>query len=186
MIINEKILKNKDALKKFSYYRICEIKRDKKLELRTYVKKITFDEIGYTYEDFLEDEYYKNFKEKKVLYNFYKKSDISLTEFCKKNGLKQNLLQPILFRGISLECKYIMENPILLEFLDYDIDIKDFEIKFYENHVEFYGEKEKLKQFAVDHKLKYPIRKEPLLNQYHLAFSGVLFLYLKNIFFKEK
>lgn len=186
MIINEKILQNKEVLERFSYYRICEIKKDKKLELRTYLRKFSFDEIGYTYEDFLKDDYYKSFKEKRFMYLFHKKGNVAISEYCEKNHLKQDLLQPILCRGISLNCKYIIENPILLEFLEYDIDIKDFEVKFYENHVELYGNKEKLKQFAVDHNLKYPVRKEPLLNQYHLAFSGVLFLYLKNIFFKEK
>lgn len=180
MIINEKILKNEKILERFPYYRICEIKRDKRLEVRTYVKRVSFDEIGYTYEDFLEDKFCKKFKEKKFMYLFYKKGNTSLNEYCKKNNLKQNQLQPVLCRGISVNCKYIMENPILLEFLDYDTDTKDFEVKFYENHVELYGDKEKLKQFALDHNLKYPVRKEPLLNQYHLAFSGVLFLYLKN------
>lgn len=180
MIINKKILKNKELLERFPICTMYKIKRDEPLEMRSYIKRISFDEIGYTYEDFLEDGFCKYFKEKKFLYIFYRKGNVSLYEFCKKNNLKQNLLQPILYRGISSECKYIMENPVLLEFLEYDINIKDFEVKFYENHVELYGNKEKLKQFAMEHNIIYPVRKEPLLNQYHLAFSGVLFLYLKS------
>ena len=180
MIINKKILKNNELLKRFPTCTMYKIKRDELLEMRSYIKRISFEEIGYTYDDFLKDGFCKYFKEKKFLYVFYKKGNASLYEFCKKNNLQQNLLQPILYRGISSECKYIMKNPILLEFLEYDVDVKDFEVKFFENHVELYGDREKLKQFAVDHKLIYPVRKEPLLNQYHLAFSGVLFLYLKS------
>lgn len=84
MIINKKILKNKELLKRFPTCTMYKIKRDELLEMRSYIKRISFEEIGYTYDDFLKDGFCKYFKEKKFLYVFYKKGNASLYEFCKK------------------------------------------------------------------------------------------------------
>lgn len=182
MIINQKILKNKNIFNRFNSNIKARILRDDRIEMKTYLRLVSFKEIKYSFEDFTQDNYCYLIKERKFMYNLYDKGYRSLSSYCSEHNLLQNMIYPMLKRGISFNAKYIKENPILLELISCDINLSKFQIKFYDEHVELVGDKEDLKKFALENDIRYPVRMDPLTEDYHLAFGGILYLCLRKKF----
>lgn len=58
-------------------------------------------------------------------------------------------------------------------------DVSDFKIEFYKNHIELYGNKEKLEEFKKKFNLNEDVFYEKYKESWHLAFKGLLAEYIR-------
>lgn len=182
MIIVEKLLKKyswKDLEVLIPEYPLKNLRNGRSAPLSTIAKNINIDELGYTFEDFLEDyEYfYSKFKEKRVLFNILKEGKTT-TDIQQKAGSSSDRLTRV---GINYNSNYLgMEDyAVYLKEDTLAEDAQAFEILIFNSHCELYGEQELLSQFKNKYSLNPPVILNKFNNKYHLAFDGLGFVLVK-------
>lgn len=182
--------------KKFKEFASKILERDKYLvkllrlenvSIQSVLRYTSLKKIGYTYEDFLEDEIVKtNHKEKKAMYRIYCKGFSKMSEYAKHIGCSPVRLNENLRFGFDKRFrKLVEESNDFFELVELDYDLSKFEVEIYKNHIELYGTREDLQEFKKFHKIDFPILFEPVKNKLHLAFDGYLYEYIKYRYEKE-
>jgi len=157
------------------------LKKNATVRMYHICKKINLEkEIGYTYEDCLQDFDYEinKYKEKKVIYKIWKTGS-SIYEYGLKLGLKRNYLYRMLRKGfdtvIDESIKYLLLDTFDIEYnLD---DIKNFKIEVHEKFCKLIGSKEDLEKIITKYEIDYPILYHN--EEYSVAFNGALFRKIK-------
>lgn len=184
MRIYKKVLDiySKDELiKRFERNTVGRIMRDEEnVALNKIVREISFEKLGYTYDDFLVDyhEKYKDHVEKKMIYNVFN-AGYNLYSLKKKYNLETQIYNYLKYgfnyEGITRNMHMVMG------ILGVEIDISKFELHKYSTHIELFGDPEELEKFREKYKIKRKVLHEPYRQQWHLAFSGCLAEYIKMI-----
>lgn len=179
LIIKEKILKKYSTLELkellgswYLYFR----KSNFNGELYNIASYLNIDNLDYSLEEFKKD--YSKLASNKEIATIFKlyKSGSSLKSWGNKfdkdtNHLKKQLKNGFIYNSTSIPKEFF-------KYIDINIDISKFEIEFYENHIELYGEKEELEKFRNLYFLKERVYFEKYKNSYHLAFKGFLADYI--------
>lgn len=172
MIIFSKLLKNfplKKLEQKLGQNIVCEyLYKNKNIKLELITSKLNIKKI-YSYRDFEKDfgEKYKKYIERKTVYNILM-SGISVADFFKMNrNIRKQLYNGFIMESISFSQEQ-------LPYISIDYNISNFEVAFFENHIELYGKKEELENFKIKFKIEQKILWEPYKETWHLAFSGLL------------
>lgn len=184
MIINAKIIKflNGD-LKKLNIAIRKRIVSDEKVRIYSILKYFSFQDLNYSFEDFIKDGYGEGIKEQKALYLLLSEYK-SVKYFCEKNDINKEIFAVALRNGIEKLPKSLYNKKnIFMKYFEIEYNIKCFEAIYYEKHIELFGSLEQLKNFKNKHKIIYPIRYDSLKESWHLAFDGVLAEYIK---YREK
>ena len=182
LIIKEKILEKYSTLELkaiFEDWFLYFERSDFKGELYTIAYYLNIEDLEYSLEEFKID-YPKlaNNKEVATIFKLYK-SGISLQHWGEKfdkdtNHLKKQLKNGFIYNSTSIPKEFF-------KYVDMNIDISEFRIELYKNHIELYGEKEKLETFRRRYSLKERVYFEKYKNSYHLAFKGFLAGYITYI-----
>lgn len=157
------------------------LKRNATVWIYHIYKKINLEkEVGYTYEDCLQDFDYEinKYKEKKAVYKIWKTGS-SIYEYGIKLGLKRNYLYRMLRSGfdtvVNENIKYLLLDTFDIEYnLD---DIKNFKVEVHEKFCKLIGSKEELEKVISKYEIDYPILCHN--EQYSVAFNGPLFRKIK-------
>ncbi|GLI58315.1 hypothetical protein PM10SUCC1_38290 [Propionigenium maris DSM 9537] len=182
MILYEK-LKNKygDNLKeKLSERLYHKMAAKKSFYLHNIVKcGVDLDELGYTFEDYLEDFRHQadKYAEKRTLFNILKKGYAP-------GGYSSSTFQEYLRKGFNSNSQIVRgeDREEILDVLDIDCDLARYNLRceVYRRHIELYGAKEDLERFQEDFSIKQSILWEKRKEEWHLAFDGLLADYIKN------
>lgn len=137
-------------------------------------KIIDVKKIGYTLEDFKYDyPKYKDFVEIESVFN------ILIQGIPLKNAIVSNPnFNRILRKGFYYNSTMLTSDEIR-KYIVIHYDISDFKIEFYKNHVELYGDKEKLEGFKKKFNLNEDVFYEKYKESWHLAFKGLLAEYIR-------
>lgn len=157
------------------------------LKLETIASRIEIKD--YTYEDFIEDygEKYKNYKEKRNLYSFLLKAPKSMRQLSIENGLLDTSIVNYFLKGFTDKVEgFNVILPYLWDTEELRKDIKTLDYKIFDDHVEIYGEKDRLEKFKEKYSIPYKIIFHSKLEIWHLAFDGRIEKIIKYINKKEK
>lgn len=154
------------------------INNEKRVRIQTLPKYIDFKELGYSSADLAEDypELKATYKEFEIVYKIFLMKK-SINEFKEELGLT-DAFDYYLKRGINFNS----ESPNfykIIDILKIPIKYKDFKIDIYPNHIELFGDKQKLIDFKEKYEIEHPVLLEPIKNEWHLAFDGFLAEYIK-------
>lgn len=155
------------------------------IKLETIANRIEIKD--YTFEDFMEDygEKYKNYKEKKNLYNFLLKAPKSMRQLSIENGLLDTTIVNYFLKGFTDKAEgFNVIIPYLWDTEELRKDMKTLDYKIFDTHVEIYGEKEKLEVFKEKYNIPYKIIFHSKFEIWHLAFDGrveKIIKYIKNL-----
>ncbi|MDY3059290.1 MAG: hypothetical protein SOR11_04740 [Fusobacterium sp.] len=140
-------------------------------------KYISFDEIGYTLDDYISD-YKADKKYKEVKYVFeILRSGKNIGQLAKENDMTDQL-DYILKHGFDFNSNGLNLYKVI-DIFKIKVDIKKMELEKFENHIELYGEEKELINFREKFKITHPVLYEPIKKKFHLAFDGMLADYLK-------
>lgn len=182
MILYEKIKKQytaKEVRNLFPVIMARNINKSiKKVNIHILVKYIAFKEIGYSSTDLAEDypELKNKYKEFEIVYKILSMKK-SINEFKEEIGLTDSF-DYYLKKGFNFNS----ESPNFYKLIDIfkiKVDYKDFKIDTYSNHIELFGEKEKLSNFKEKYNIDHSVLLDPIKNEWHLAFDGFLAEYIK-------
>lgn len=143
------------------------------IKLETIASRIEIKD--YTYEDFIEDygEKYKNYKEKRNLYSFLLKAPKSMRQLSIENGLLDTSIVNYFLKGFTDKAEgFNVILPYLWDTEELRKDIKTLDYKIFDDHVEIYGEKDRLEKFKEKYSIPYKIIFHSKLEIWHLAFDG--------------
>lgn len=180
MIINDKIKKilNGD-LKKLNTAIRKRIENDEKVRVYSILKYFSFQDLNYSFEDFITDGYGEGVKEQKALYLLLCEYD-SVNNFCEVHGIEKETFYILLRKGIEKLPKSLYEKKdTFMKYFELEYDISCFKVDYYKKHIELFGNPEQLKAFKEKHGIPYPVRYEPVKEAWHLAFNGPLAEYIK-------
>lgn len=181
MILYEKLTSKygKDLKQILSERVYKNIKTGNNIHLHNVVNSgIDIDSLDYTFEEYSKDfkEQLKSYTEKKTAFNIFK-SGYAPSSFYTSTFFKQ------LTEGFNYNSHVIIpqSKEKLLAVIDIDCDLESYDLRLesYKRHIEVYGEKENLKAFKKNFKLKRPILWEKVKEEWHLAFDGLLCEYIK-------
>ena len=137
-------------------------------------KVIDIKKIGYTLEDFKHDyPKYKDFTEIESLFKILSQG-ISLRDIAIFNSNFHTVLKKGFYYNSTVLKPSEIEKYIVIHY-----DISDFKIEFYKNHIELYGDKEKLEEFKKKFNLSEDVFYEKYKESWHLAFKGLLAEYIR-------
>ncbi|AVQ29504.1 hypothetical protein C4N20_15855 [Fusobacterium ulcerans] len=185
-IIYEKLLNKyteKELKEKLSVSLVGRLKRGEFAKLETVASRIDISPIDYTYSDFLEDygEKYKKYKEKKTLFNLLKAGKV-MRQLSVENGFLDTTIVNALLRGFTENAdSFSVLLPYIGEIEDLKKDLKEFEYTLFKDHIEIYGEKNKLEKFKSDYNINYMVLYHPKKKKDHLAFDGRTFKVIEYI-----
>lgn len=173
MIIYEKLInmyslkKIKDIIGEYEYYYYFS-KNNNSIRLEKITQKINLKDI-YSYKDFLKDfgVKFSKIKEKATLYNFLM-NGISVSDFLKSDA---NIYKQ-LCDHFYMESKTFSKEQI--QYIAIEYDISNFEVAFFDKHIELYGEKDDLEAFKKKFKISQKVLWNFQNNTWHLAFKGLL------------
>lgn len=166
----------KKKCKKFIFSYLTTNKKRKIPALYEITKSIDIANLEYTLEDFKKDyPEMTGFKEIQTVFNIYS-SGLSMEGYSKKIGMPPKGLPTFLKQGFYYNSTVFIK---MLEVVKIEYDISNFKIEFYENHIELYGEKEKLMEFKNLYNLEEKVYYEFYKNSWHLAFRGLLAEYIR-------
>lgn len=156
-----------------------KIEKDEKIRIYSILNYFSFQNLNYSFEDFIADGYGENIKEKKALYLLLSEYK-SVRFFCEVHGLDIQVF-PIVFRkGIDKLPKSLYnKKDIFMKYFEKEYNLNGLKIEFYKKHIELFGKKELLENFKNKHNIIYPVRYEPVKESWHLAFDGPLAEYIK-------
>ena len=137
-------------------------------------KVIDIKKIGYTLEDFKHDyQKYKDFVEIESLFKILSQG-ISLRDIAIFNSNFHTVLKKGFYYNSTILKSSEIEKYIVIHY-----DISAFKIEFYKNHIELYGDKEKLEEFKKKFNLSEDVFYEKYKESWHLAFKGLLAEYIR-------
>lgn len=169
---NEKELKEKLSISMFG-----RLKRGEFVKLETIASRIDIFPIGYTYSDFLEDygEKYKNYKEKKTLFNLLKAGKV-MRQLSLENGLLETAIIGALVKGFTEKAEgFSILLPYLGEIEELKKDLLPLDYTLFDNHIEIYSDRENLEKFREKYSIEFMILFHPKKQIDHLAFEGRVF-----------
>lgn len=164
-------LKNPDY--KFSFYILCQ-----KIDVE--------QELGYTFEDFVDDfkDTLKKFNEPELVYKIWKQGE-SLIGFGRKRGISQNTMYRATKRGrksLGQNFKYQLLDSFEIT-VDID-DIKNFRLELHDEFAKLFGDKIELENLAKKYEIDYPVLYYN--DEYSIAFDGWFYRYLKDYYRKKE
>lgn len=151
----------------------------KSVSLEKISKVISFEEIVYSHEDFLEDfgEKYSTHTEKMMLYNTFK-SGKSPGELVKEFDLDSTIYyyykNGFIYHGKARNIH------LIFDILGIEVNTSNFEVDIFDDHIEIFGDKKILENFKEKYSLPQEILWEPYREKWHLAFDGCLAKYIAN------
>lgn len=132
-------------------------------------KVIDIKKIGYTLEDFKHDyPKYHDFIEIETVFNILSQG-ISLRDITLTNSNFNRVLRKGFYYNSTM-----LHSDEIRKYIIIHYDISDFKIEFYKNHIELYGDKEKLEEFKKKFNLNEDVFYEKYKESWHLAFKGLL------------
>ena len=154
------------------------INNEKKVRIQILPKYIDFRKIGYSSANLAKDypELKTTYKEFEIVYKIFLMKK-SINEFKEELGLTDTF-DYYLKKGINFNS----ESPNfykIIDILKIPVKDKDFKIDIYPNHIELFGDKQKLIDFKEKYGIDHPVLLEPIKNKWHLAFDGFLAEYIK-------
>ncbi len=149
--------------------------------LHTLANKFDLKKIVYTLDEFLEDYLnFKDMKEGKSVLKIMKKGK-NITEL--QTEFDVSSLYKHLKNGFDYNSNTYDGKEELLEYFDIDIDLSKFKVEFRRRHVELFGEKSDLEEFREKYKISHLVLFDSEKNQWHLAFDGLIYGYIKKVLF---
>lgn len=146
-------------------------------DLFTFAKYFDINQLSYTIEDFKQDypEIVLNYKEIETVFSLYKNGK-PLKFYERERNYKTGSFINSLRNGFYYNSITLLK---MLDLLVITYDISDFKVEYYKEHIELYGEKEKLEEFKSKYDLKERVYFELYKNSWHLATRGLLAEYIR-------
>lgn len=153
------------------------LKGEKLLGIECFARRFDMNKVTYTVEEFLEDyPKYRSFVEVKSILKILKSGKAIYTLAKEHNSycLYRNLTE-----GFIYNTNLYDDKPELVKYFDIDVDTSEFQVEFHRAHVELFGDKKKLEVFRDKYQISHRVLFEEEKNQWHLAFDGLLYKYMK-------